>query len=86
MDALNEAVELAQEQYRGGLTDFQNVLDVQRSLFNLEDNLARSEGQVFQNLIVLFRSTGGGWCEATQDVATKTSSTTSEVLTGSVQD
>ena len=44
-----------------GLTDFQNVLDSQRTLFQLQDQLAQSEGVVVQNLVLLYRALGGGW-------------------------
>ena len=47
--------------YRTGLTDFQNVLDTERSLFERQDQLAASRGLVAQNLIALYRSLGGGW-------------------------
>ena len=50
-----------EELYRTGLTDFQNVLDMQRSLFGQEDSLAESEGLVTQNLIRSYRALGGGW-------------------------
>jgi outer membrane protein TolC len=43
------------------LTDFQNLLDMQRFLFRQEDELAVSEGQVIQNLIALYSALGGGW-------------------------
>ena len=43
------------------LTDFQNVLDTQRSLFQQEDALAESVGLRTQNLISLYRALGGGW-------------------------
>ena len=39
---------LAQNQYRAGLTDFQNVLDAQRSLLSFQDQLAVSDGTVFE--------------------------------------
>ena len=48
-------------QYTAGLTDFQNVLDSQRTLFNQEDALAESEGLVVQNLIAVYKALGGGW-------------------------
>ena len=47
--------------YLAGLTNFQNVLDSQRSLFRFQDQLAESEGLAVQNLVVLYRSLGGGW-------------------------
>ncbi|MCP4895897.1 MAG: TolC family protein, partial [bacterium] len=48
-------------QYRAGLTDFQNVLDTQRTLLVREDDLAASEGIVIKNLVDLYRALGGGW-------------------------
>lgn len=59
--ALRRTVELADIQYRGGLTDFRNVLEAQRSLFVQQDNLASSEGQRIRNLISLYKALGGGW-------------------------
>ncbi|MGD8868411.1 MAG: efflux transporter outer membrane subunit, partial [Gemmatimonadales bacterium] len=60
-DASQRAVDLVRTQYISGLTNFQNVLDTQRSLFQQQDLLAESEGRVVQNLIVLNRALGGGW-------------------------
>ena len=59
--ASSRAVELVRTQYLAGLTNFQNVLDTQRSLLTLQDQLAESEGIVVQNLIFLYRALGGGW-------------------------
>ena len=61
VDASQRAVDLVRTQYLSGLTNFQNLLDSQRSLFRQQDELAESEGQVVQNLIVLNRALGGGW-------------------------
>ncbi len=62
--AARGAVELVDTLYRTGLTDFQNVLDTQRTLFLQEDSLAQSEGFVSQFLIGLYRALGGGWSPA----------------------
>jgi NodT family efflux transporter outer membrane factor (OMF) lipoprotein len=59
--AAQESVELVQEIYRNGLTDFQNVLDMQRALSVQQDKLAESEGNVAANLIRIYKSLGGGW-------------------------
>ncbi len=59
--AAEESVKLVDELYRIGLTDFQNVLDTERSLFEQQDALAESEGLVSRNLIAIYRSLGGGW-------------------------
>ncbi len=59
--ATARSVELVRTQYISGLTNFQNYLDAQRSLFDQQDQLASSEGQVVKNLIGLNRALGGGW-------------------------
>ena len=56
-----QALNLATERYRRGLTDFLNVLDAQRQLYDLEDQLASSRQTVSVQLIALFKSLGGGW-------------------------
>jgi multidrug efflux system outer membrane protein len=60
-NATQRAVELVSIQYREGLADFQNVLDMERSLSNQQDQLAVSEGQILQDLIALYKALGGGW-------------------------
>ncbi|MHC4594363.1 MAG: efflux transporter outer membrane subunit [Planctomycetota bacterium] len=59
--ASEKSVELVQSLYKNGLTDFQNVLDMQRTLFLQQDKLATSQGQVGLNLIRIYKSLGGGW-------------------------
>lgn len=65
--AARESVALVDTLYRSGLTDFQNVLDTQRSQFQQEDQLAESEGLVTQNLIRVYRALGGGWAPEAAD-------------------
>ncbi|MFZ5569057.1 MAG: efflux transporter outer membrane subunit [Thermodesulfobacteriota bacterium] len=55
------AVMLAKEQYRAGLVDFNSVLDAERSLLILEDELAQSNGVVISNMVRLYKALGGGW-------------------------
>lgn len=55
------AVELAQTQYREGLTDFQAVVDSQRIVAGLEDDLAASDAAVATHLIALYKALGGGF-------------------------
>lgn len=52
---------LAQDRYKAGLVDFYNVLDAQRSLLELEDELIQSQGQVVSNFARLYKALGGGW-------------------------
>jgi outer membrane protein TolC len=59
--AARESVDLVMVLYKTGLTNFQNVLDMERSLARQEDLLAESEGLVSANLIRIYKSLGGGW-------------------------
>ncbi|MBW1980258.1 MAG: efflux transporter outer membrane subunit [Deltaproteobacteria bacterium] len=59
--AAKRAALLAQDQYQAGLVDFNNVLDAQRSLLILQDQLAQSDAAVTANLVRLYKALGGGW-------------------------
>jgi NodT family efflux transporter outer membrane factor (OMF) lipoprotein len=63
--AARKAVKLVNTLYKIGLTDFQNVLDMERSRFVQEDQLAESEGLVTKNLVRIYKALGGGWASAT---------------------
>lgn len=52
---------LARAQYGAGMVDFRSVLDAQRSLLSLQDQLAQSEGTVTSNVVRLYKALGGGW-------------------------
>jgi NodT family efflux transporter outer membrane factor (OMF) lipoprotein len=60
-NAARRSVELVKELYRSGLTHFQNVLDMERSLATEEDNLAASRGFLANDVVALYRALGGGW-------------------------
>ncbi|MHC5061916.1 MAG: efflux transporter outer membrane subunit [Planctomycetota bacterium] len=64
--AAEKSVELVRELYTNGLTDFQNVLDMERSLTRQQDSMAESRGLVFQNLVRIYKSLGGGWSAGIQ--------------------
>lgn len=55
------AFDLASEQYRSGIIDFQRVLDSQRALFASQDALSDSDRAVSSNLVALYKALGGGW-------------------------
>jgi multidrug efflux system outer membrane protein len=55
------AAELAQQKYQAGLTDFTSVLDAQRSLLSLQEQLTISNGNVSGNLVRVYKALGGGW-------------------------
>jgi outer membrane protein, multidrug efflux system len=56
-----KSVDLVTELYQKGLTDFQNVLDMQRTLVTQQDLMANSEGAVANNLVRMYTALGGGW-------------------------
>ena len=59
--AAEQSVKLVDTLYRTGLTDFQNVLDMQRALFQQQDEMASSEGLATQYLVAVYKAFGGGW-------------------------
>lgn len=67
-DSLSEAVKaarrtemLAVDKYKAGLTDFYVVMDAQRTLLDLENQLVQSKGKISTNLARLYKALGGGW-------------------------
>ena len=59
--AAERSMVIVRTQYLSGLIDFQRYLDSERALFQQQDLLAASEGQVVRNLIGLNKALGGGW-------------------------
>lgn len=59
--AAQRAELLALDRYKAGLEGFFNVLDTQRSLLVLQDELEQSKGLVVGNLVRLYKALGGGW-------------------------
>jgi len=62
--AARTSVEQTQSLYKSGLTDFQNVLNMERDLFEQANLQAASEGAIAQYAISIFRALGGGWEDA----------------------
>lgn len=56
-----ETLRLSLDLYKQGLTQFQNVLDAQRSLLNYQDYLVQAQGSALIYLIQLYEALGGGW-------------------------
>jgi NodT family efflux transporter outer membrane factor (OMF) lipoprotein len=56
-----ESLRLANQLYANGLSNFINVLDAERSLYQAQDQLVQSERTVSTDLISLYKSLGGGW-------------------------
>jgi outer membrane protein TolC len=61
MVASQRAVTLANERYQRGLTDFLNVVDAQRSEYEIEEQYTDAQVGADEQFIALYRSLGGGW-------------------------
>ncbi len=69
VEAARKSTELVRTLYITGLTDFQNVQEMERFQLEQEDLFAESEGKVIQNLISIYRSLGGGWASKNAQTA-----------------
>jgi multidrug efflux system outer membrane protein len=58
---LRRGVELANERYENGYSDYLEVLDTERSLFSAELQLASAHGDYLRALVNLYRALGGDW-------------------------
>ena len=56
-----QAAEMSRELYSSGLKDFLTVLDSERTLLNVQNNLVQSDATVDTDLIQLYKALGGGW-------------------------
>lgn len=56
-----ETLTLSFELYKQGLTEFQNVLDAQRSLLEYQNYLVQAHGSSLIYLVKLYEALGGGW-------------------------
>jgi len=61
VSASKRALTLSTKLYKDGLSDFQNVLDAQRALFDVDNKMAAAEGEAVINLVALYKALGGGW-------------------------
>ena len=60
------AATLAEQRYRSGLVDFQNVLQTQRTLLSAEDGVAATATLLATQQVRLYKSLGGGWSPLTE--------------------
>jgi multidrug efflux system outer membrane protein len=59
--ASQTAAQLARTRYEGGLIDFLEVLDAERTQLQAEDNLAQRRTETATSLIAVYKALGGGW-------------------------
>jgi multidrug efflux system outer membrane protein len=63
LKALRNYARLARMRYDEGYTSFLEVLDAERSLFNVELAHTASQNVLFRSLINIYKSMGGGWVD-----------------------
>jgi len=63
LKALNNYARLARFRYDEGYTSYLEVLDAERSLFNVELAHTTSQNVLFRSLINIYKAIGGGWVE-----------------------
>ena len=71
---LRRGVELANQRYENGYSDYLEVLDTERSLFAAELQLASAQGDYQRALINLYRALGGDWTAVPPSAATSSRS------------
>ena len=60
-ESAEKSVALVTELYTSGLTDFQNVLNMEQALLEQQDALALSKGLINAYIVGVYKSLGGGW-------------------------
>lgn len=70
VEALSTYARFARLRYDNGYTSYIEVLDAERSLFDAQLSYTRTRGTVFTSMIDLYKSTGGGWVAAAQELST----------------
>jgi multidrug efflux system outer membrane protein len=68
--ALQNYARLARMRYDEGYTGYLEVLDAERSLFNVELTHTGSQNNLFRSLINIYKSMGGGWVETAEVAVT----------------
>jgi NodT family efflux transporter outer membrane factor (OMF) lipoprotein len=61
LTAGQRAVDLATARYNRGLTDFLNVVDAERQLYDLQEQYAEAQVAQGEQFVQLYKSLGGGW-------------------------
>lgn len=69
-EAAQTALDVANDKYRNGLTDFNNVINAQRALLSLSEATAISDGQIASDSVTLFKALGGGWAPISEEYET----------------
>ena len=60
-EANREALTLATIRYERGLSNYLDVLDVQRSVYSSEDAVVQHRANLSTNVVAVYKALGGGW-------------------------
>lgn len=72
IEAAQTALDVANDKYMNGLTDFNNVINAQRALLTLSEACAISDGQITSSSVRLFKALGGGWAPLSEEYESAT--------------
>jgi multidrug efflux system outer membrane protein len=61
VDSLQDGLRLATLRYDNGYSDYINVLDTERGLFNAQLSLTQARGDRYRAVVSLYRALGGDW-------------------------
>ncbi len=75
VESLKKYYELALLRYDNGYTSYIEVLDAERSLFNVQLSHTQNQGLLFQALINLYKAMGGGWVDVADMLSTASPAT-----------
>ena len=70
VEALRQYARLARLRFDEGYTSYIEVLDAERSLFDVELSYTQTQATVVQALVNLYKSMGGGWVNEADKLAT----------------
>ncbi len=59
--AAEQAAKISKDQYASGLVDFTTVLDSERTLLTLQDQLTQSDARIIEDIVTIYKAVGGGW-------------------------
>ena len=80
VETLRDYARIARLRYDEGYTSYIEVLDAERSLFNAELDYTATQGVLFQALVNLYKSMGGGWVAEADKMTVPFTSTTAAAL------
>lgn len=71
VETANAYMRLARLKYDNGYVSYLEVLDAERSLFNVQLSYARTQANLFRALVNLYKSMGGGWVVKAEGLTTE---------------